>query len=131
MLEPSTLAKIHIAKKQLALDDETYRTMLQSVGGVASSRDLTSEGAAKVLRHLERCGFKPKANTGKRPSVTNARNPRMGKIEALLAASGRPWSYADAIAKRVCKVESLRFCDGDMLSKVIAALQIDAKRRGA
>ena len=34
------LAKIHIAKKQLGLDDDSYRAMLQMVAGVNSAAHL-------------------------------------------------------------------------------------------
>ena len=55
--------------------------------------------------------------------------PRMRKIEAQLTEAGYPWSYADALAKRICKKESISFCDGAELSKIIAALNFDATRR--
>ena len=127
-LAKSTLAKIHIAKQQLAMDDETYRAMLRAVGGVASSRDLDSAGAAKVLRHLERCGFEPKAGAG-RPRVAQPRAAQLRKIEALLADAGRPWEYVTGMVKRVCKADAIEFCDDAMLGKLIAALQYDANRR--
>ncbi|MGS0980620.1 gp16 family protein [Burkholderia glumae] len=125
----STLAKIHVAKKQLAMSEDDYRAMLRSVGGVDSAKDLSPAGAHQVLKHLERCGFTPKATTGRRPVVAITREAQIGKIEAQLTAAGRPWSYADAMARRICKVDAVQFCDGDMLSKLIAALSIDAKRR--
>ena len=40
------LAKIHVAKKQLAMDDETYRAMLMSQFGVESTFQRTSARAA-------------------------------------------------------------------------------------
>ncbi|MDQ2822439.1 MAG: regulatory protein GemA [Pseudomonadota bacterium] len=131
-----TLAKIHIAKKELGMDDDTYREMLRTHGGVSSSKDLTLIGAAKVMAHLEKCGFKPKAATAagrSLPKVAPARQPLMGKIEALLADAARPWVYADGVAKRLfastTKVERIEFCDVEHLMKVVAALTIDAKRR--
>jgi phage gp16-like protein len=131
-----SLAKIHIAKKELGMDDATYREMLRTHGGVSSSKDLTLIGAAKVLAHLERCGFKPKAgkaNDRQLPKVGSDRQRLMGKIGALLADAGRPWAYADGVAKRLfastTKIERIEFCDGPHLSKVVAALVIDAARR--
>lgn len=129
MIAASTLAKIHVAKKQLAMDEDAYRAMLKSVGGVESSKDLTPHGAAKVLSHLERCGFKPIGHAGRRPRVAPSRAGQLAKIEALLKNAGRPWSYVDGMVKRICKVDAISFCDIDMLAKLIAALQIDAKRR--
>ncbi|PVX80033.1 gp16 family protein [Paraburkholderia unamae] len=126
----STLAKIHIAKQQLGLDDETYRVMLRSVGDVDSARDLTPASAARVLAHLERSGFKPTGG-GRRPRVAAGRAAQLAKIEALLADAGRSWDYVNGMVKRICKVDAIEFCNGDALAKLIAALQIDSKRREA
>jgi phage gp16-like protein len=123
------LAKIHIAKKELGLDEDTYRAMLQQHGGVSSSKDLTPLGAARVLQHLERAGFKPKAGHGKRPNAAPGRAALVGKIEAQLAAAGRPWSYVDGMAKRMFTVEKVDWLNEEQLGKIVAALAYDAKRR--
>jgi phage gp16-like protein len=124
-----TLAKIHIAKKDLGLDDETYRAMLLQHGGVTSSKDLTPFGAAKVLQHLERSGFKPKASPGRRPKPAPGRAALVGKIEAQLASAGRPWSYVHAMAKKMYQVEKVDWLNEEQLGGIVAALAIDAKRR--
>lgn len=126
------LAKIHIAKKALGMDDATYRAMLQSVGGATSSKDLTEAGVKKVLAHLQRCGWTPTTatNTGKKPSVGRGRKALVGKIEALLAEAGRPWAYADAMAHRMFKVDKTHWLQPDQLVKLVAALTYDAKRHG-
>lgn len=125
----ASLAKIHIAKKQLGLDDETYRAMLLQHGGVSSSKDLTPLGAAKVLRHLENAGFKPKAGHGKRPNPAAGRTALIGKIEAQLASAARPWAYAHGMAQKMFKVDKVEWLDEEQLGKVVAALAYDAKRR--
>lgn len=55
------LAKIHIAKKDLALDDEVYRQVIADIGGAksGSSADLSSLGRARVLQHFVSKGWKP------------------------------------------------------------------------
>ncbi|WP_396331033.1 gp16 family protein [Burkholderia anthina] len=129
LIAKTTLSKIHIAKQQLAMTDDEYRTVLRSVAGVSSAKDLTPEGAHKLLKHFERCGFQPKRPNGRRPNVGGSREQRLKKIEALLASAGRPWSYLDGMVRRICKVDAIEFCDGEMLGKLIAALQIDANRK--
>ncbi|WP_368610254.1 phage protein GemA/Gp16 family protein [Paraburkholderia sp. BR14312] len=111
------------------MDEGSYRAMLRSVGAVDSSKDLDPAGAAKVLQHLERCGFKPKGGS-RRPRVALPRAAQLRKIEAMLADAGRPWEYLAGMVKRICKVDAIEFCDSDMLGKLIAALQLDANRRG-
>lgn len=56
------LAKIHIARKELALDEETYRAIIKqySENGEESSADLTMLGRARVIRHMVQHGWKDK-----------------------------------------------------------------------
>lgn len=123
------LSKIHIAKKDLGLDDDTYRALLSRVAGKTSAKDLSPLEAAKVLRELERLGFQPKRNKTK-PNPAAGREKLVGKIEAQLAAAGRPWEYADGLAKRLYKVEKLEWLNPEQLRGVVAALAYDAKRHG-
>lgn len=50
------LAAIHIAKKQLGLDDETYRDVLVRVTGKASSKEMTDGERARVIAEMNRLG---------------------------------------------------------------------------
>ena len=128
------LAKIHIAKKQLGLDDDTYRALLMQLAGVNSAKDLTASQLTKVLEHFKKSGFKgSKTYPGKPHNADSkaANAKQLGKIEALLADAGRPWAYALALAKRMYKKDALEFCDGRELAGIIAALAKDAAKRGA
>ncbi|MEW6330186.1 MAG: regulatory protein GemA [Pseudomonadota bacterium] len=53
------LAKIHIAKKDLVLDDETYRTIVRTIGKAesGSAADLSPLGRARVLQHFRTKGW--------------------------------------------------------------------------
>lgn len=127
----AALAKIHIAKKELGLDDDTYRAMLHNVAGVTSSKDLDAAGAARVIDHLKRCGWQPKASqAGKKPNAARGRRALVGKVEALLADAKRPWRYADAMAQRMFGVDKVDWLDAEQLVKLVAALSYDAKRHG-
>lgn len=132
-LRKSELAQIHIAKTQLALADDEYRNLLIQVTGKTSSKDLTWQQRKSLLDHFKKLGFKVKANkTGRtKPVVSQDRTRLINKIEAQLADAGLPWSYADGMAKRICKVDSINFCLPEHLSKIIAALNYQAKRREA
>lgn len=126
------LAKIHIAKKDLGMDDDTYRAMLRQVAGVESSKDLTAIGRAKVLDYLKTHGFNAKKHIGKKPNNLDGASTRasqLRKIEALLADSGRPWDYALTLAAHMYKKDALEFCDSTELRGMIAALEKDKARR--
>ncbi|WP_323968253.1 phage protein GemA/Gp16 family protein [Klebsiella pneumoniae] len=52
---------IHIAKSQLALDDDTYRSLLGAVvPGKSSCREMTIIELQNVIQALEAKGFKSK-----------------------------------------------------------------------
>jgi phage gp16-like protein len=48
---------IHIAKNELALDDDTYRDMLRGLELPTSTTEMSLPQMAKVLEHLKRSGF--------------------------------------------------------------------------
>lgn len=75
------LAKIHIARKDLALDEDAYRGLLQRVAGVGSARDLSDRQADAVIAELKRLGWKPKASA--RPPAQRA---DLRKLYALWGA---------------------------------------------
>lgn len=123
------LSKIHIAKKDLAMDDDSYRAMLARVAGVISAKDLNPRQVGLVLREFERLGWKPKPGRPK-PNAAVDRQKLVSKIEAQLAEAGRPWNYADSLAQRLYKVERLEWLDAKQLGGVITALVKDAQRHG-
>ena len=128
------LALIHIAKKQLGLDDGTYEAMLWTCGRVKSSKDLDYAGRQRVIEHLKNKGFKvdkAKVKHAGRPHNmgSETRGPQLSKIEALLADAGREWAYADGMAKHMFKVDRVALCHEGQLQKLIAALTYDQKRR--
>jgi len=125
------LAKIHIAAKQLGKTDEEYRDMLWILCGVRSAADLSPGGRKIVLEHLKSEGFKQKTK-GKPKNMNEggSRTAQLEKIEALLTIGEKPWSYADALAKRICKVENMTFVPVEDLYKIITPLRKQAIREG-
>jgi phage gp16-like protein len=131
----AAIGKIHIGKQQLGMDEDTYRAMLLTIGGVKSAKDLTPEGISKVVQHLEIAGasFTTPKRAGRRPHAIGSASDRaaqLGKIEALLADAGRPYDYAVSMAKRMYKKEALEFCNGRELAGIIAGLMKNAGREG-
>jgi len=131
------LAAIHVAKKQLGLDEETYRTMLFTVTRKRSAGALDHAERQAVIEHLRRRGFvridprpAPPADHGKKPAVPAERQALVNKIEALLADAARPWNYVRAMASRMFGLQ-LEWCSADQLRRLIAALEYDRRRREA
>ncbi|ODT18896.1 MAG: hypothetical protein ABS35_22690 [Kaistia sp. SCN 65-12] len=53
----TSLAAIHVAKKELDLDDDDYRNVLERVTGKRSAKDLSFHERALVMKEFGRLGF--------------------------------------------------------------------------
>ncbi len=123
------LAKIHIAKKDLGLDDPTYRALLQRVAGVRSARDLDPAGCRAVLAELRRAGWTPKPPR-RAQARTLASDPQARKIRALWLALYDAGIVRDAreqalahYAQRMTGVARLEWLDTHQAARVIEALK--------
>lgn len=126
------LARIHLAKKELGLDDETYRSLLKATTGKDSAAAMGPGQRWKVLLELGRLGAKSaaKAYPGKPAIVSIDKQALLGKIEAQLAEAKRPWAYVHGIALKMFKKDQIQLCEPEELKKVVAALVYDARRHG-
>lgn len=126
------LARIHLGRKALGLDEDAYRGLLRDAAGVGSAADLDQRGRSKVLDRLRADG----AFGRRSPETGPERAPLIGKIHALLGE--RPVAYAEAILRRQmgdAAPDRLEWARPGDLRKVVAALEYDrirkARRAGA
>lgn len=99
-----TIAKIHIAKKQLGMDDDSFRSAIANgnLSRKSSLRACSDAELKTVLEHFVILGFKPNARKhGKKPHNYNRLPQYITKIEAMLADMGLSWEYADSIARNI------------------------------
>ncbi|MEC9342671.1 MAG: regulatory protein GemA [Pseudomonadota bacterium] len=80
----SALATIHVARKQLGIEDDDYRDLLERVTGKRSSAEMSDAERGKVLEEMRRLGF---VSTS-RPGGSNGTRRRLqgkyaGKLQAL------------------------------------------------
>lgn len=125
------LAKIKIAQKQLAMDDDVYRAVLLRVTGKKSCADMSLEELDLVLTEMRRLGFMPKpkkSSLGYTPKRRQSADAMLKKVEALLLDNGWSWNYAHGMAKRMFSVDRVQWLPHDKLHKLVAALQIHANR---
>jgi len=124
------LAQIHIAKKDLGLDDETYRAMLWTVARVNSSADLDFHARKRVLQHLKARGWtnKParKANAS-RPLASDPQSRLIRHLWLELHAAGAvndpsEQALASYVRKRT-QVEALQWLKSTQASQVIEELK--------
>lgn len=71
-------AKIHIAKKELTLDDEMYRHILNDRYRKSSSKDLSYSQAEDLIRHFKRLGWKARKGSGQGSVVRGQKEKEKG-----------------------------------------------------
>lgn len=84
------IAKIHLAKKDLALTDDSYRDILRRITGIDSSKAMRVEQLDAVLAEFARLGWKPK------PAVKRSAAPQVRMIHAVWADICRLQGCGDA-----------------------------------
>ncbi len=124
------IAKIHVAKKQLALTDENYRDVLRRITGIESSADMSERQLESVVREFARLGFsgkhRPKASGKKRM----ADEPQARKIRALWLQLKNLDQLSDSseealasYVKRMCGIDDLHWITPADANKVIKGLR--------
>ena len=124
---------IHVAKRDLQMDDDSYRAVLVKVAKKTSAADLTVPELERTLEHLKRCGFKVRSK-GKpakaAPSRPMAQDPEAKKIRALwlflheLGAVQNPSEEAlAAYVKRITKVDALQWINGYQAETLIESMK--------
>ncbi|MFB2539046.1 MULTISPECIES: gp16 family protein [unclassified Acinetobacter] len=120
---------IHIAKSQLALDDETYRAMLYNNTGKESCKTMTIGELKKVLGDLRLKGFKS-TSPNQAGTLAQADDNQSKLIRHLwlslheLGAVRNPSEIALArYVERQTGVSALQFLSTERASKVIEALK--------
>lgn len=124
------LAKIHIAKKELGLDDDIYRDWLEAVTGLRSCSKMTMAQLEKVLKDAKRMGWQDNhQGVGRMPLHSAEHRPMFNKLAVLLKQVGKKWAYVDGMAKKMFDVERVNMLNADQLHKVVSALQIYVNRQ--
>ncbi|MFT7722240.1 MAG: regulatory protein GemA [Roseateles sp.] len=132
---------IHVARRELAMDEDTYRLMLTNVGGADSTTAMDLRQLNAVLAHLKRKGFRvrraaPAAPAAAaRPDRRQADAPSARKVRALWLFLHRLGGVRDpseralaAYVKRIAKVDDLHWADGQALHLLVESLKKWAMR---
>lgn len=138
----SELAKIHICKSRLGLDDAAYRDLVMSVCAVKSASSLDASGRKKLLDHMASClkasGINPHQGAKRLPTrhrpLAQSKEAIEAKIAVQLKTLGQGWPYAYAVGRRIYpEVSRFEFLSVAQLGKVSSALErtIRYKERAA
>ena len=129
------LKAIHAGARQLNLDEDTRRDLIERVTGYRSAGQLDDAGRAAVLQELRRLGAgrpgaKKPAHYPGRPHNFARLDAEITKIEAQLADMKLPWSYADAIARRMFRIQRVAWLrKQEQLVAVLSALHNEQLKR--
>ncbi len=123
------LAKLHLAKKELALTDDSYRDVLRRITGLDSSKTMRPDQLDAVLKEFERLGWKPKQ------AVKRSATPQVRMIHAVWKDIVKLQGHGDAaglraFVQRQTKTEqhpegiaSPEFLRGEMAKRVLEGLK--------
>ena len=123
----SLMAKLHIAKKDLGLDEDTYRAMLQNLTGKRSAADCSDRQLIMLVAALRKRGWKDSRPKG--PKVRPEFEKLLGKINALRLDTKKSWAYVESIAKKMYGV-GISWLDGEQLTGVVTALVKHQRAQG-
>lgn len=123
------IAKIKIAQKALAMNDDSYRALLTRVTGKGSAAALEKREMEAVLREMQRLGWKPVNPQGTRPRVASEKDRTIAKIGAILQELNLSWNYAHGMAKAMFARERVEWLDAVELHKLMQALAVYQRRQ--
>lgn len=122
-------AKLHIARKELNLDDDSYRAVLVRVGGHYSAKEMSPSQIEAVLAEFVRLGWKPKpAPSGRR--TPDSAKPYVRKVYAIwnemapMLDSGGTREALRAFVQRQTGVSAPEFLDAEQATLVVEGLKV-------
>lgn len=119
---------IHVAKRELQLDDDMYRDLIRSkFNSCESASALTVPQLELFVSHLKKIGFKVRHKKGGRAQATDAQATKIRALWLDLAAHGVVRDSSEealaAFVKRETKVDALQWLKADQASAVIERLK--------
>ncbi|MGO1073189.1 gp16 family protein [Lysobacter sp. CA199] len=120
---------IHVAKRELKLDEETYRMALVTGGGHASCADMTDAGLKRALAHFRSRGFVARSGRSG-DDRRQANDPQSRKIRSLWlqlhavsAVRNSSEAALGAFVKRMTGIDTLNWLNTEQASRVIEELK--------
>ena len=122
---------IHVARRELRMDDDTYRLMLanmKGLGGATSSADLSVPKLLQVLEQLKQRGFKVRPNKkAKRPIADDDQSKKIRALWLTLHEMGEVRDPSEAalvkFVRGMTKVAALQWLSVAQASQVIENLK--------
>lgn len=133
----SLIKLIHVGKRDLGLDDATYRAMLEGLTGKSSSRDLEAWELDRVIDHMVSRGFQVRAGRNGTPARKLADDPQSKLIRHLwlkLSDMGEVRNPSEdalnSFVRRQTGRDRLEWISTSQASRVIESLKAWVERAG-
>lgn len=137
------MAQIHIARKQLGMDDETYRAALQNAARKESCADMSVIQLRATVEHFRKLGFKNQTNPSGRAKSPASKQKKpsaktqQDKLRALWIDAAKDGLLRDGSETALCRwagrmtkkynngvaVESIEWMNVDQLQGLIEDLK--------
>lgn len=114
---------LHVGKRELGLDEDAYRLLLQSATGKTSSSAMTVPELEKALERMKHAGFRVRARKGSRKAADDPQSKKLRGLWLELHEKGvvrNPEEAALAAwVKRMTGVEALEWLSSAQASRCI------------
>lgn len=125
-ISKAKLGLVHVAKNQLHMSEDAYRTLLRNTAGVDSAKDLGSSDFERVMARFKSLGFqslRSKRSFGPRPGMASPK-----QLDLIMGL----WNqYADNPGENSLNhwlehrfhISNTRFMNSEVAGKAIVALK--------
>lgn len=127
------LAKIHIAKAQLNLDDDQYRDIVRRVTGKDSAAQCRYSQLVDLINEFKSLGWKTEKKKAFRRAPSDGIKKiyaLWGKLQALGAVQLTDKTALDAFVKKYTGIDSVQWLQPAQQQKIIEILKQWIKRIG-
>lgn len=118
---------IHVARRDISMDEDTYRSVLLSITGKVSASSLGILQLEHVLAHMKKCGFKVRTNRQSRQLAGDAQSKKIRALWLDLHQAGVVRNASEealaAFVKRMTGIDALQWLDSGQASQVIEELK--------
>ena len=123
------LARIHVLKKELHLDDDAYRDVMAVVcGGARSAADLDIAGRQRLLAHLQACKDRQTGRTAPKRTPLSRSEKLLWSLWMQAAdkklIQARTMAALNAWCKRQTGVDRIQWLTGAQMTAAIEALKL-------
>ena len=124
------LAKVHIAKKELDIEEDDYRDLLEGEYGVRSAADMSNLALRHLVSLFKEKGWQPRTKKGKHKGgeQVEALRKRAREMAGQLEDGDK---RLRGLVKKVCGVEDLEWCgEAVRLKQLLAWLNTICEKEG-